>query len=236
MRNKNQGRLSFVALLLAAGCAWLLSGCATPTKLAFAADPKTPPKPDEQIFLMTANFRNIYHTSHQMNLLVVHVQKPGATEKKDRINFTMDKSAKAETGSAELGNSYYLSMKLPPGNYVIEGFTCLSRSFPTQTFFFAPLHTELNVAGPGVFYLGHVDARVRERQDNEFKAGPSVPLIDQAVGGASGGTFDIELSDQWDADREMFVSRFPALTDVAVVKAVLPPFDRARAQEWWEKH
>src|SRR2546430_12996643 len=49
-----------------------------------------------------------------------------------------------------------------------------------------PLHEELTVTQPGVFYLGHVDATVRERTGGEFKAGPSIPLIDQAeIGRAS---------------------------------------------------
>ena len=234
--SKNTGWLSFTVAFLAVSGALLLSACATPTKLAFADDPKSPPKTDAQIFLMTANFKNIYRTSHQLNLLVVNVEKPDAKEKKDRINFTIDKSAKVESETAEAGNSYYLSMKLPRGNYIIEGLTCLNRSFPTQTIFFAPLHVELSVAGPGVFYVGHVDATLRERKNNEFKAGPSLPLLDQAVGGASGGTFDIEISDQWDKDQETFLARFPALTNIAVTKAILPPFDRAKAQDWWEKH
>ena len=46
---------------------------------------------------------------------------------------------------------------------MIRGLTCLSRHFPIIGTFFAPLHEELTVTQPGVFYLGHVDATVRER-------------------------------------------------------------------------
>src|ERR1700691_5420889 len=107
-------RISRIAAL-AAVCSWLLlSGCATPTKLAFAKDTTTPPKSDEQIFLMTATLKNSYRTSHQMQLLVVSVERAGATDREGRLNFTIDDGAKAETDTADAGNSYYLSMKLEP--------------------------------------------------------------------------------------------------------------------------
>jgi hypothetical protein len=229
-------RAPAIAGLALACAAMFLSGCATPTKLAFAKDPNTPPKANDRIYLMTATFHNAYRTSHRVTLFVVNVEKPDAKNKADRLNFTIDDGAKSESDSTAVGNSYYLSLKLDPGNYVIQGLTAQSAAFPTRTWFFAPLHSDLAVAGPGVFYLGHIEATVRERQGDEFKAGPSIPLIDQAVGGASGGTFDIEISDQWDTEKSRFFAKFPALKSVVVTKAILPPFDRAKAQEWWEKH
>jgi hypothetical protein len=229
-------RTSAIAGLALACAAVLSSGCATRTQLAFAKDANTPPKAGDHIYLMTATLHNAYRTSHQVTLLVVNVERPDAKNKADRLNFTIDDGAKSESDSATVGNSYYLSLKLDPGNYVIQGLTAQSAVFPTRTWFFAPLHADLEVAGPGVFYLGHIEATVRERTGDEFKAGPTLPLIDQAAGGASGGTFDIEISDQWDAERSRFIAKFPALKSVAVTKAILPPFDRARAQEWWEKH
>lgn len=91
-------------------------------------------------------------------------------------------------------------------------------------------------AQPGVFYLGHVDATVRDRKGDEFKAGPMLPLIDQAAAGASGGIFDIEVSDRWEPDEATFRSTFPELSTIVIQKSILPPFDRAQAQDWWEKH
>ena len=76
----------------------------------------------------------------------------------------------------------------------------------------------------------------RERWRPEFKAGPSIPLIDQAAAGASGGTFDVLVSDRWDVDEAIFRSTFAPLGNASVEKAILKPFDRALAQDWWEKH
>lgn len=75
---------------------------------------------------------------------------------------------------------------------------------------------------------------MRERQGNEFRAGPVIPLIDQGVAGASGGTFDIVVSDQWDTDQALFEKNFPALKGIEVRKSLVPAFDRAKAQKLWE--
>ncbi len=226
--------LKALAMLLLAG---LLAGCATPTKMAYSDEFKTVVKPGDAVFLMTATIKNTYHPSFQPRLLVVNVEKAGATQKADRFSFTLDKQARlTEADSHEEGNSYLLRLELPPGQYVIVGLTCLSRHFPIASAFFAPLHEELAVTQPGVFYLGHVDATVRERTGDEFKAGPSIPLLDQAVAGASGGTFDVLVSDRWELDEASFRSTFAPLGGVRVEKAILRPFDRAQAQDWWQKH
>jgi hypothetical protein len=141
-----------------------------------------------------------------------------------------------ETGSAEAGNTYLLRMELPPGRYDIVGMTSRSGVFPIAGMFFAPLQVPLEVKENGVFYIGRINATVRERQGNEFRAGPPIPLIDQAVVGASGGTFDVEIVDAQATDEDLFRTRFPALKDVPVRKAMLPAFDRAKAQKWWEAH
>ena len=214
----------------------VLSGCATRTKMAFEDDAERLTQSSKPVFLMTATLKNAYRTSFQPKLLVVNVERPGAKDAADRLNFTMDDKAKNETDTPQAGNSYLLRMQLDPGQYEIVGLTSMSRSFPINGFFFAPMHSSVQSNRAGVYYLGHVEATVRERQGNEFKAGPSIPLIDQAVAGASGGTFDIAISDQLASDEASFRAKFPALKGIEIQKAILPPFDRALAQQWWEAH
>lgn len=212
----------------------VLSGCATPTKMALQNDDERLTATSKPVFLMTATLKNAYRTSFQPRLLVVNIEKAGAKEVSDRLNFTMDDKARSETDSVQTGNSYLLRMQLDPGRYEIRGLTSLARSFPINGFFFAPMHSQLEAADSGVYYLGHVSATVRERQENEFKAGPTIPLLDQAIAGASGGTFDVEISDDFANDEAKFRSQFPALAGIEIRKAILPPFDRAKAQRWWE--
>jgi hypothetical protein len=215
--------------------ALLLTGCATPTRMALGEDGQRidAAKP---VLLMTATFKNTYRPDYQPKLLVVHVEKPGASQASDRINFTMDDKARMETGTAATGNTYLLRMELPPGKYEIVGMTSRSGIFPITGAFFAPLHVPLEIKEGGVFYVGHVQATVRERQGGEFRAGPPIPLIDQAVIGASGGTFDIDIVDAQDSDEALFRTRFPALKEATIRKTMLPAFDRQKAQKWWEEH
>jgi hypothetical protein len=222
-----------ITTVAAASMVVVLCGCATPTKMAFQDDSERITEKSKPILLMTATIKNEYKPSFQPQLRVVNVEKPEAKEAADRFNFTMDDKVRKD-GDPE-GN-YLLRLELDPGHYELRGMTALVRSFPITGFFFAPLHSTLDVKGPGVYYLGHINAIVRERQGEEFKAGPSVPLIDQALVGASGGTFDIVITDDFAADEAVFRSRFPALTGVTIQKAVLPAFDRAKAQAWWEAH
>ena len=85
-----------------------------------------------------------------------------------------------------------------------------------------------------MYYIGHVQAVVRERKDGEERAGPVIPLIDQAVVGASGGTFDVTISDAWATDEALFKSTFPALARVSIEKKLLVPHDPAKVKSRWE--
>ena len=224
---------SFAGALLCAAA--LLTGCATRTPMAFESDSEQVTATSKPIYLMTATLKNTYK-DYQPKMLVVHVEKPGAKEAADRLNFVLDPKAKAESNAVIPGNTYYLRMPLDPGKYELVGMSSIAGGFPIMASFFTPVHSQIDVATPGVYYLGHLNATVRERVGDEFKAGPSIPLVDQAVAGASGGTFDVEIVDLWGEDEGNFRARFPALKGVEVKKAILPPFDRAKAQQWWEAH
>ena len=202
--------------------------------MAFENDSDVIASGNKPVFLMMATLKNGYKTSYQPKLLVVNVERKEVKDSNDRLNFTMDEKAKLETDTAKDGNSYLLRMELENGDYVIRGLTGFSGGFPVRGTFFAPLHAETKSTGAGIFYLGHVTATVRERKENEFKAGISIPLIDQAVTGFSGGTFDIVITDQLEKDGPVFKSKFAALRNVTIQKAILPSFDRAKAQQWWE--
>jgi hypothetical protein len=223
-------------LLIAFAIVLGVSGCATPAKMAFQDEREQAAEKQNPVFLMTVTLKNIYKTSFQPRLLVLHVEKPEAKEAADKLNFVMDEKGKSETDSVDSGNHYLLRFELNPEKYEIRGLTSRARNFLLVGHFFTPMHSPLEAKEPGVFYLGHVNATVRERQGNEFKAGSTIPLIDQAAAGASGGTFDVEITDEWSTDEAAFLSKFPALTGVTIQKTILPAFDQAKAQQWWESH
>jgi hypothetical protein len=213
----------------------LLTGCATRTKMAFEEDSEKLTATSNPVFLMTTTLKNNYK-NYQPDLLVVGIEKPGAKEAADRFNFTMDAKALLPTDQKDAGKTYLLRFQLPAGDYELVAMRSLARAFPFLGTFITPIQATIKAGAPGVYYMGHINATVRERVGNEFKAGPTIPLIDQAVSGASGGTFDVMISDEWARDEKTFRTTFPPLAGVEVKKAILPPFDRAKAQAWWEKN
>lgn len=210
----------------------LLTGCATPKRMASLGYGVASDKP---VFLMTVTLKNAYRPFYQPRLLYVNVERKEVKDSADRFIFMLDRKATLET-DAEAGNTYLVRMELENGDYVIRGLTGQSGKFPVRGNFFAPLHADLKSTGTGVFYLGHVAATVRERKEGEFRAGPLIPAIDQAVTGFADGTFDIEITDQSDKDEPILKTLFPALSSATIQKNVLPSFDRAKAQQWWEAH
>lgn len=212
-----------------------LTGCATQKQMAFSENPSAPVPADKAVYLMTATIKNSYKASYQPKMIVTHIEKGDASSSSDKLNFKPD-TVGTLTSTGEEGSTYLIRMELEDGNYVVRGMSCHAMSFPINGFYFAPVHSEFAVKGPGVFYLGHVNATVRERQGDEFKAGPSIPLIDQALAGASSGTFDVQISDRWSKDESLFKTTFPGLSNASVQKSVLPAFDRKKAQDWWQAH
>lgn len=219
-----------IALLLT----FLLSACSMTRPMALSDGSAKQLETGSPIFLLTTTLRNVYRPSFQPEIFSIRVDKIVEKSSSEKIFFSVDTTERSESSPPDVGNSYLLRMQLEQGKYEIIGLASRSGVFPISARFFTPLHVDFEAARPGIFYLGHVDATVRERNDDEFKAGPTLPLIDQSVGGASGGTFDVEVTDQWQRDEPRFRARFPGLREVKVEKAILPAFDRAKAQRWWE--
>ncbi len=226
-------RISTVFIILSIS---LLVGCTAPSKMAFHDDSVSPESIKNPIFLMTATLRNDYKTSHQPKLLAVNLEKAVEKGRGERIIFNIDEKSKQESDDPAIGNKYLLRMELESGEYVVRGLTSMSSSFIIRGFFFTPIHEMIKSSEPGIYYLGNIHAVIRERSGKEFKAGPSIPLLDQALIGASGGTYDIKITDQWDIDGPEFKKTFPFLGEVDVKKRILSEFNRERAQKWWEDH
>lgn len=208
----------------------VLSGCVSQPRMAFSEDSERWNEQSKPVLLMTVTLKNAYRPPYQPRLFIAHVEKLEDRKVADRLGFKMDDKGRAETHTRTLGNSYFIRFELDPGTYRIRGLTSLFPVFPIRGRFFTPLYLPFEVKDRGVYYLGHVNATVRERQGDEFRAGPVFPLVDQGVVGATGGTFDVEILDRFEIDEPLFRKRFPALSGVTIQKAILPPFDRAKAQ------
>lgn len=153
------------------------------------------------------------------------------------IRFSALRTMFDEFDASTSTESHLLLMELEPDDYVIRGFYAstakLTRYLMPAGLFFVPLDAELKSSTPSVIYLGHVQAVLRERKDNELSAGKSHPwmLGGQQICGAVSGTFDVSISNQWDKDESNFRESFENLIDTPIEIEVLPIFDKNKAQK-----
>jgi hypothetical protein len=123
-----------------------------------------------------------------------------------------------------------LHMALESGRYELSHVSGLGSAFPFNDLFFVPPYLDVTVPPHAVVYAGHVAARLPARRDGEFRAGPLIPLIDQAATGMSGGTWDVTVQGASAKDIAMFRATFPMLGDMPIETAILPRFDCAAGE------
>jgi hypothetical protein len=224
---KNIGRLAILGLLLA-----VASGCATRNSMGLLKSDATVDVSKNSLALMTVRVDHAYRSSVTPFVRVVYLERPEAKEKEDRLNFVMDAQANAVGPD---GQDFLVRMAIPPGKYTVMavGGGGGLAIFPGT--FLMPLLMDIDISPGTVTYLGRIEGRTRERSGNEFRAGPVIPLIDQAATGWSGSTWDVTVRDAYESDMQRMRAAFPALKTVNVGKNVMR-FERDKAQAWWEKH
>ena len=218
-------------------CACLLllltTGCASFRTMPFAS-PSEKVEDKKAVYLLMVTLENSYRPSFHPRLQTVVVDRRVGDKWEGNLISADLHGIVVVPGAAV--NSYAARLELEPGEYVLRRLNANGMVFPIQGTFEVPLYANLSVREPtGVFYLGNVRATVREATEGERKAGPVIPLIDQAVAGASGGTFEVTITDAWRTDEAVFRSQFPALAKVPVRKAILPAWNRAKVKRATEK-
>lgn len=128
---------------------------------------------------------------------------------------------------------YAYRFLVPEGTTAISGITGIAKAFPLIGSFYVPLGMEVPVGKPSVLYLGRVEAVLRPREDNEYRAGGVIPLLDQSVTGMSGGTFDVKVTDQSKVDLPLLRSTYPALAPVKIETKLVPVVDHEYVDMQW---
>jgi hypothetical protein len=206
-----------------------LSGCATVNPMAVDKRAQTVDTTAKSIVLMTIDISRSDNSRYVPIPIVVKLEKPNAQSKQDRQNFKLAKNTDA---IEENGHTIYMArMALEPGSYKLADISGQANAFPFYSIFMVPLLLDLEVTPHSITYIGRVTAKLRPRQEGEFRAGPVVPLIDQAVAGISNGTWDITVEDRSEKDIALFRANYPALTTTPINSNPLPPFDRAALQQ-----
>lgn len=223
-------RSFFVAVVLGSG----LSACATVNGMAVTKSSAAVDVTSKSVLVITVDLSHQDSTYYVPRAKVAFMEKPNAQSKADRQNFKIDEDGLTSTDTGH--NTYVLRMALEPGKYTFMGISGDDGRFPFHGFFFLPLILDVDISPDSVVYGGRVTAVLRPLVGNEFRAGPIFPLIDQAATGVSDGTFDVNVIDESTADIPMIRATFGALQGAEFKTTLLPPFDRPKAQQWWESH
>ena len=81
-------------------------------------------------------------------------------------------------------------------------------------------------------YIGHIEATIEERIDDKLlRAGFVIPLIDQAVTGASGGTFVVKITDLFENDIQLFQTEYPYLAQHQIKNSILPQWNQPTEED-----
>ncbi|MFZ6862781.1 hypothetical protein ACO0K7_09110 [Undibacterium sp. Ji67W] len=218
-----------ITLILAAS---FLTGCATVNEMAFDKKSTSLDTSQKSVVLMTVEVSRSDNSRFVPEPNVVRLDIPGVPDKAGHQNFKINKESDfVATNDHKI---YLIRMALPPGTYRLDDVTGFARAFPINGMFMVPLYVNFTVQPNSVTYVGRVNAQLRSRKDGEFRAGPVVPLIDQAAAGMSGGTWDISIDDLAESDIETFRSNFPVLSNLKIEKIILPAFDRQLVQDMWD--
>jgi hypothetical protein len=209
----------------------IVTACAGVNQMAIKKDSKTIDTNLKSILLMSIKLSRPEASRYTPHPLAVRFEKINQKGEIEAISFQVDKEAGAT--DSELSNKYYMRMALEPGEYKLHTIFGNANAFPFNGFFQAPLLTNITVQKNAIVYIGEINALLRPRKENEFRAGSVVPLIDQAVTGVSSGTFDIEIKNAEIEDIGQFQSNFPILVNQTIQTSILPAWDREKAESWW---
>lgn len=211
------GQMAAAALVLVGG-----GGCVTMKPMALSREAPAPSlDPQQSLALATLRLANVYKTGYQPHAKSLTVKGQG--EKGERLTFDLGTPFKASAVETDQFEEFLVSMALPPGAYAVT----TSHATASGFFILGNGLVEINspfMLGPAqAVYLGRIDVTRRERVGDEPRAGIVIPLIDQAVSGFAGGTFDVKIVDRYDEDLAIMRAQFPALEKVTVEKQILPP-------------
>jgi len=208
----------------------LLSGCVNYFPMGVLKSTKKLELEGEGLLLASFEITNKFRPKFQPKVTAIRLQGFGDDSNNKNYFFEPDSEG---TYVHSKGYKYLLRMKVPAGKYVLRGADCGYNGLIVKGYCFMPIHSDITVSSDKVIYLGNIRGEMRERNEDEFRAGPLIPIIDQAITGYYTSTFDVLISDAWIEDEKSFISIFPALEQAEIIQKVMLPFDKERAYKWW---
>jgi len=217
-------RKFFVIALIA----FLFAGCATIKPSALNQSIQSIDISQESIAILSIKVSNKFKPTYQPKIKQVLVWENGKDNNK-KYSFKVEDSYKEIENEY---NEYLISFQLTPGKYKLSKLFAQSGIFPVKGGFSIPIYSVFEIEANKIIYLGHIDASVKEKtNDDELRAGPVIPLLDQAVTGASGGTFVIDISDMFENDIDLFKKQYPYLSSYNIENKTLPQWKKPTEQD-----
>jgi len=194
--------------------------------MALNAKTKTLNLDEASVALMTLKIANENNTGFQATNCFVYVRNLKTGKIQTFIVGKPSNSVKKKF------NEYLVSMKYVPGEHRLENIGGSSSQFLIRGSFQIPIYNSVNVQHGKVVYLGRIEAVNRKRVgDDQLRAGPVIPLIDQSVSGFSGGTWHINIYDNYEDDIAAFVQKYPVIGNYAVEKMLLSKWEKPTPDE-----
>ena len=190
-----------------------LSGCKNP--MALNKKLRSVDLSKNSIALFTLRTSNEFKPSFTPN--VDWFEIINASSKKYRKFFKVDK---AHAKSSKF-NEYLVSVDVEPGKRTLGRVVGGNNVILVMASFAFAVNGTFEIPPKSVTYIGHIDMNNRERKKGEPRSGPIAPLLDQAVAGYSGGTFDVTISDRSASDIPLFTQTYPCLKDIQIGKALM---------------
>ena len=196
-----------------------LTGCFT--KMPLRSDQPVGLEPTQSlaVFKMTLKneFKNYLLTPDMISLEAAEV----SGGKTYHFTFTKPERQISDREVEMLG-----SFALPPGDYQITKFTGRTdlgfAILPVFGQFDPTFERSFSIGANDSVYLGHVIARLVERKsEDEERAGPIIPVLDQAATGMSNGTFKFEVLDDFQKDIEYIKVRYPTVANRSFRRSLL---------------
>lgn len=178
---------------------------------------------DSSIVLVPIKIANINKPGYQPVLLSASLD--GADGHRIDVDGSLFKEEKNKY------KEYLMSFILKPGVYTLTDIIGNYKiMLLLNAYCLVPISAAFEVKPNSITYLGHINADIVERKDdNADRAGSLFPLMDQAIAGFSNGTFVINVEDHYDEDVARYREAYPALKSAKIDKSILPQWKSSKA-------
>ena len=203
-----------------------VSGCASSSPMALnEGKGKLNPGATDAIVLLTVKVSKETNRDAQPCLVSVWVARKNPEKSHSVDHYYI--VGKPTVDVSKQYNEYIVSIRIPGGKLFMSSLYTQNSSFwlgVSQGY--VPLNMNVNVEPGHVYYMGSIEANIRERLDGEVRAGPLFPLATQAASGYSNGTWDVAILDNYEKHMTMIKNLYPAVAEVIVEKRILPVWVR----------